>query len=43
MKIPALSQSQLLPDLDIQVLTKYSNHHYQDDGVTEFINYLKTQ
>jgi Uma2 family endonuclease len=38
-----VNQSQLLPDLDIQMLTQYINYHDQYDGVTEFINYLKTQ
>ncbi len=38
-----VNQSQLLPDLDIQVLIQYINYHDQYDGVTEFINYLKTQ
>jgi len=31
-----VNQSQLLPDLDIQVLTQYINYHDQYDGVTEF-------
>ena len=38
-----VNQSQLLPELDIQVFTQYINYHDQYDGVTEFINYLKTQ
>ncbi|MFN6197461.1 MAG: hypothetical protein AN484_10305 [Aphanizomenon flos-aquae WA102] len=38
-----VNQSQLLPDLDIQILNQYVDYHDQYDGVTEFIHYLKTQ
>ena len=38
-----VNQSQLLPDLDIQILNQYLDYHDQYDGVTEFIHYLKTQ
>jgi Uma2 family endonuclease len=36
-----LNQSQLLPELDINLLIKYINYHDQYDAVTEFINQLQ--
>ncbi len=36
-----VKKSQLLPDLDIQLLTKYINYDDQYDAVTEFIELLK--
>lgn len=35
------NRSQLLPELDLEILSKYINYHDQYDAVTEFINYLK--
>jgi Uma2 family endonuclease len=36
-----VNQSQLLPDLDMKLLTKYILYHDQYDAVNEFINELK--
>lgn len=36
-----VNNSVLLPDLDLNVLTKYINYHDQYDAVTEFINELR--
>lgn len=36
-----VNQSELLPELNIETLTKYINYHDQYDAVTEFINELK--
>jgi Uma2 family endonuclease len=36
-----VNKSQLLPDLDLQLLTKYINYYDQYDAVTEFIDLLK--
>jgi Uma2 family endonuclease len=38
-----VNQSQLLPELDLQLFTQYINYHDQYDAVKEFINCLKTQ
>ncbi len=39
----AISRSYFLPDLDLDVLTKYINYHDQYDAVTEFINKLQAR
>jgi Uma2 family endonuclease len=36
-----VNQSKLLPELNLETLTKYINHHDQYDAVTEFLNELK--
>jgi Uma2 family endonuclease len=37
----AIAQSYFLPDLDLDILSKYINYHDQYDAVTEFIRELK--
>jgi Uma2 family endonuclease len=35
-----VNQSELLPELNLETLTKYINYHDQYDAVTEFISEL---
>jgi Uma2 family endonuclease len=36
-----VNQSQLLPELNLEILAKYVNYHDQFDAINEFTNYLK--